>query len=499
MINSDDPQDGDPRADPKEQQSKVLQFGASDNRVKTAGYTTYIENKQKVNNRFLTVSKNEPRMKGDVVQEDPSAQDRSAPDKPVTQQEARSKMLQFGVQEGEGKADYNQCFDNVWMDNKFGNMVSPKVSDAPQLNSDDCKPSKKDSHSMEHKFYWRYTIYSDNDNEYAYSSSDSWEDEETLPDEETFTKARSPLLDEGWISERVRPLDRADDLLSYEEGRRSTVEQSDGIRIASQDLPNSTEGSETSLRKESKSMQMNGDILLHEDPDPPAPADSEARSKVVVPQIGVWEFEREAGCIQWFGCVWKNIKSGLMITPKPPMNYSHNQDNQGRWPDNCSSTQISPMLPFRPCLQSDESGASEESRRLVNNARFPLLDDEELIAERGRPLPKDYGGGMRLTVKQSDDKVIGQTGIASRGFSTSTTGSTTPLQKKSNLMQSNVGATSEEVPNNDSLASRDHLLTDHPNLEKKGFQGEVMQVQAWGFPLQLVTRCFGQTDRRNAK
>lgn len=155
MINPNDPeenpemfqQNGGPaqalRADPKGQQAKVPQFGAWEN-GENVGYTAYFENKRKGKNGEPTASQNEPKMNRDMQpRKDPPAQARPAPAKPEPQQEARSKVPQFGAWEGAGEAGYTQSFENV-RKNKNGRTVTPEPSDAPQLNRDVNDPPTKE-------------------------------------------------------------------------------------------------------------------------------------------------------------------------------------------------------------------------------------------------------------------------------------------------------------------------------------------------------------------
>ncbi|XP_048504284.1 uncharacterized protein LOC104899541 isoform X2 [Beta vulgaris subsp. vulgaris] len=154
-----------PRVDLKGQQCEVPQFGAS----------AYFENKRKDKNGEPTASQNDPKMNRDLhPRKDPPAEARPAPAKPVPQQEARSKVSQFGTWEGAGEAGHTQSFENVRKNNKNGRTVTPEPSNAPQLNRDvNNTPTKEGRPKVPQFGAWKegdndgvYTAYFENARKY---------------------------------------------------------------------------------------------------------------------------------------------------------------------------------------------------------------------------------------------------------------------------------------------------------------------------------------------
>uniref|UniRef100_A0A803KQ20 Uncharacterized protein n=1 Tax=Chenopodium quinoa TaxID=63459 RepID=A0A803KQ20_CHEQI len=465
MLNPDDP-----KADPKEHQSKVLQFGASDNRDKVAGCIIKFENKQKVNKRELTMFKKEPQIKGDMhVQLNPLAQGL-----------ARAKSA-------------NDC-----------------IARFPLLD-EDCTAERVRSLDRADDFIARFPLLDEDcifERVWPLARADDCTARFPLVDKDCISEraqplarpddciARFPLLDEDCIAERVQPLARADDPWDYRKGRRLAVEQSDirvvgQIGIASQGFPISMAESESPLWKKSGLMQpnvgetsstvqeiedqmnqdihplaqaysppatpeerpnmpqfgawdgggdvghsqnfvnvinnynkgrtfipepysdapqlnreesnneflMNGDMRLHDNPSVLVrPASAKSQSKV--PQLGVREREGEAGYKRCFGYVWKNNKNKHMVTSKPSDAFQLNSDDC--IPSDKVGHSMRHYIARRRCRSGGRRFAcsDEEFREPINNARFPILD-EDWIAERVHRLPRAndqlvYGGSRRF-------------------------------------------------------------------------------------------------------
>lgn len=285
-----------PRVDLKGQQCEVPQFGAS----------AYFENKRKDKNGEPTASQNDPKMNRDLhPRKDPPAEARPAPAKPVPQQEARSKVSQFGAWEGAGEAGHTQSFENVRKNNKNGRTVTPEPSNAPQLNRDVNNPPTKEGRPKVPQFgavLWA-------------KSEISWSQTQSSLDckgesNELVNWARIPLLNEGMLAERAGALARADDPHVYGGSISLTTGKMGGngndvdqFGITSRVLPVSRARSKTAYRKEIKLLQRNqgakksqvsitnaGMILNNDTPE-----------SYHLPTHHSNQEEKKGSCFPWFG------------------------------------------------------------------------------------------------------------------------------------------------------------------------------------------------------
>ncbi|XP_048504286.1 uncharacterized protein LOC104899541 isoform X3 [Beta vulgaris subsp. vulgaris] len=239
-----------PRVDLKGQQCEVPQFGAS----------AYFENKRKDKNGEPTASQNDPKMNRDLhPRKDPPAEARPAPAKPVPQQEARSKVSQFGTWEGAGEAGHTQSFENVRKNNKNGRTVTPEPSNAPQLNRDVNNTPTKEGRPKVPQFGAVLWAKSGNLRSQTKSSLDCKGESNEL-----VNWARIPLLNEGMLAERAGALARADDPHVYGGSISLTTGKMGGngndvdqFGITSRVLPVSRARSKTAYRKEIKLLQRN--------------------------------------------------------------------------------------------------------------------------------------------------------------------------------------------------------------------------------------------------
>ncbi|XP_048504287.1 uncharacterized protein LOC104899541 isoform X4 [Beta vulgaris subsp. vulgaris] len=238
-----------PRVDLKGQQCEVPQFGAS----------AYFENKRKDKNGEPTASQNDPKMNRDLhPRKDPPAEARPAPAKPVPQQEARSKVSQFGTWEGAGEAGHTQSFENVRKNNKNGRTVTPEPSNAPQLNRDVNNTPTKEGRPKVPQF--GAVLWAKSGNLRSQTSSLDCKGESN----ELVNWARIPLLNEGMLAERAGALARADDPHVYGGSISLTTGKMGGngndvdqFGITSRVLPVSRARSKTAYRKEIKLLQRN--------------------------------------------------------------------------------------------------------------------------------------------------------------------------------------------------------------------------------------------------
>lgn len=284
-----------PRVDLKGQQCEVPQFGAS----------AYFENKRKDKNGEPTASQNDPKMNRDLhPRKDPSAEARPAPAKPVPQQEARSKVSQFGAWEGAGEAGHTQSFENVRKNNKNGRTVTPEPSNAPQLNRDVNNPPTKEGRPKVPQF--GAVLWAKSEISWSQTSSLDCKGESN----ELVNWARIPLLNEGMLAERAGALARADDPHVYGGSISLTTGKMGGngndvdqFGITSRVLPVSRARSKTAYRKEIKLLQRNqgakksqvsitnaGMILNNDTPE-----------SYHLPTHHSNQEEKKGSCFPWFG------------------------------------------------------------------------------------------------------------------------------------------------------------------------------------------------------
>uniref|UniRef100_A0A803KQ22 RIN4 pathogenic type III effector avirulence factor Avr cleavage site domain-containing protein n=1 Tax=Chenopodium quinoa TaxID=63459 RepID=A0A803KQ22_CHEQI len=342
---------------------------------------------------------------------------------PELQQDARSKVPQFGARGGVGEVGFTKCLDSVRKGTKSELTVTPEPSDVPQLNRHmqtrmdpstqaDPAPSKSEP-KREAQMVPPFG---------------SWEGE----DEAGFTQSFENVRKNNKIGHTVTPEPSSDAPPGVSEPP---------AKEGRSKLPHFGDWKEARKNKTAVPVpdpikpQLNRDVNNRARPSTTVGTKFKADGRHQLSNASRGSNSSMATSETLSSSIHQ--KRGR-LQQRPPA------ERGNQTPDKGTAIPAWGVWNTDPQQVEGFTGAftrAKEERSFVNWGRIPLLDEDSIVA-RGLTLGRadnddTYGGGKRLKVKPTDSnhQDVGQFGNASKSVPASTVGSETPFHDKTKLIQ----------------------------------------------------------------